>query len=212
VSRILAVSAIIAFVAAQLAAVLQPAVAETLIPVSSVTANGTDTFPSNPPTVLVADAQGDYLYSPPNPGGGGGGTSWHTYSSDGSPPIILTFNFSQSANVNELVLWDYYGHSPSDWTIKLYSGPSATGSELLSYDFSIGTGQNYDPLRWVVDFPNTYNVDSAALSTRSNSHWGGVGLSEVAFVVPEPTSMAIFIGGCFFVAIASPGRHFRRRS
>lgn len=168
--------------------------AKEVVSITSVTSNGTDTFPSNPPIVLVTDAQGDYNYAPPvspGTGGGPGGYSWHTYTSNGTPPISLTFNFAHPARVNEVVLWDYYGHSPSDWTVKLFSGPDATGTQLVSHDFSIGTGFTYDYYRWPRMFANSIHAQSAVLLTRSNSYWGGVGLGEVAFVVPEPTACTL---------------------
>lgn len=174
-----------------------------IVPVSSVTSNGGNTFPGNPPAVLVSDAQGDYNYSPPNPGSGGGGTSWHTSSSNGVPAINLTFNFAGASKIRDLVLWDYYGHTPADWTLKLFAGVNGTGGELLSHDFSINTFYvNYNPTRWDIDVANTDNVGSAVLSTRSNSYWGGVGLSEVAFVVPEPASAAMIALGCAACAMA----------
>jgi hypothetical protein len=170
-------------------------VARELVPVTAVSSNGTNTFPSNPPSVLVTEAQGDYNYShmpQHNPGGGGGGTSWHTYTSNGVPPIVLTFDFANSARVNELVLWDYYGHSPADWTVKLFAGSNGTGAELLSYDFAINTFYpNYNPSRWNIDLPRIEGANSATLSTRGNSYWGGVGMAEVAFVIPEPTTFTL---------------------
>jgi hypothetical protein len=172
-----------------------PSRAAVLIPIGSVSTNGAvDTFSGQTPAVLVNGAQGDYNYNAPNPGSGGGGTSWHTYTTSGSPPLVLTFNFSSTSAADEVVLWDYYGHTPNDWTVKLFSGLNAGGLELLSADFSIaaGGGDFYTPGRWNISFPTTLGVNSAQLLTRSNSHWGGVGLAEVAFVqatiVPAPAS------------------------
>jgi hypothetical protein len=179
------------------------ATAEVLVPVSSVSANGPNTFPSNPPSVLVNGAQGDYNYVAPNPGSGGGGTSWHT-PWPGWSPVSLTFNFGTTAPVDEVVLWDYYGHTPQLWTLKLFSGAGGTGATLLSYDFAIGAG-NYDAQRWNVTIPTTLGVNSAQLVTRNGAQWDGVGLAEVAFVaaVPQPTSGFIFVVGCFIIALCT---------
>jgi hypothetical protein len=181
-----------------------------LVPISGVTANGPNTFPTNPPSVLVDGAQGDYNYVAPNPGSGGGGTSWHT-PTQGTTPVVLTFSFTSTAGVDEVVLWDYYGHTPQLWTVKLFSGASGGGAELLSYDFSIGS-HDYDALRWNVSIPVTLNVNSAQLVTRSNAQWQpGVGLAEVAFVaaaVPEASSCAVV--AIAFVASAT-GAWLRRR-
>jgi hypothetical protein len=182
------------FVCAIAALSAATASANVLIPVSSVTANAPDTFPSNPPSVLVTNAQGNYNYVPPNPGTGGGGTSWHT-PAVGATPVMLTFNFAQASAVREVVLWDYYGHTPQLWTVKLFSGAGATGSELLSHDFAIGS-LNYTPQRWNISVPITGSVQSARLVTRSNSQWDGVGLSEVAFIAPEPTTSVILLVAC----------------
>lgn len=203
-------SVIIGLAVAGVCASLEPAFGVLVIPISSVSANGPNTFPSNPPSVLVSDAQGNYNYSPPNPSGGGGGTSWHT-PTQGTTPVILTFNFASTAGVDDVVLWDYYGHSPQLWTAKLYSGSSATGIELLTFDFSIGA-QYYNPQRWVVDLPTTLNVNSAQLLTRSNAQWTpGVGLSEVAFTataVPEASSCAAVAIG---FAVSATCAWLRRR-
>jgi len=188
---------------------LQPSLAAVLIPISGggVTSNAPNNL--NTPAKIVSDAQGDYNYAAPPPGGGV--DSWHTNQAGGPNfgpvhNVRVTFNFNSIAGVDELVLWDYYSHSPTQWTVKLFSGLNATGSELLSYDFSISPVLNFFSTRWVIDLADTLNVSSAQLLTRVASQNGGVGLAEVAFVqaaVPQPTSGLVFFVGCFAVACCS---------
>jgi hypothetical protein len=174
-----------------------------LIPVQSVTANVPNGI--NTPDVLISNALGNYNYVQPNPGSGGGGTSWYTFS-DGSTPVQLTFNFPSASTITELAIWDYYGHTPQQWNLSLYSGAGATGTQLQSMDFSIGSG-NYTPARWYTDVPDTAGVLSALLTTRNNSQWGGVGLSEVGFA-PEPSSFVLL--GLAVVALLGYGVRRKR--
>ncbi len=158
---------------------------EVLIPIASATASSTSI---NTAEVLIINANGRYDYEAPNPSSGGGGTSWHTGAGAGT---WLIFDFEDVEGVDELVLWDYYTHSPSDWTVELFSETDATGELLLSHDFSITPGSPGTSTRHVIDLVDTYGVLSAKLTSRNNSTRGGTGLSEVAFVqVPEPSTLA----------------------
>lgn len=172
------------------------------------TATTTATPSTNTPSVLIKDAHGNYNYLAPNPGSGGGGTSWHTTDS-GINNVQVVFGFHQVEGVDELLLWDYYGHTPTDWRLELFSGANATGTTLLSYDFSITPGSPGTSTRHVIDLPNTFGVLSARLTTLNNSVSGGVGLSEVAFYrIPEPSTFLLSALG--FVALGFAG--WRRRS
>jgi hypothetical protein len=178
--------------------------------VSLDSATTTATPSTNTPTVLITDAKENYYYLAPNPGSGGGGTSWHTTDS-GSSNVKVVFNFNHVDNVDQLLLWDYYTHSPGDWRLELFSGTGATGTTLLSYDFSITPGAPGSSTRNVIDLPNTFGVLSARLTSLSDSPSGGVGLAEVAFlaVVPEPSTLLLALLGLPSLAVLS-GRGGKR--
>jgi len=127
-----------------------------IIPVATVTANVANNI--NTPAVLIANAL-NYEYVTTAAGSGGGGTSWHT-NADGTTPVNLTFNLAATSAITEFSIWDYYGHTPNLWTVKLFSGPSTTGAELLSYDFSIGSSGTDPPKRWYIDVADTLGVSS----------------------------------------------------
>jgi hypothetical protein len=175
-----------------------------IISVSSVTANVANNL--NTPAVLAADAT-NYEYVTTSAGGGGGGTSWHT-TAFGTTPVDIVFNFGATSSVTEFSIWDYYGHTPTLWTVKMFAGAGATGTELLSYDFSIGASGTDPPDRWYIDVADTSGVSSVLLRTRNNSQFDGVGLSEVMFV-PEPSSLSMLVAG--LVALLAAVMHRRTR-
>lgn len=169
--------------------------------------------------MLIADAAGGggASYAAPNPGSGGGGTSWHT-GDLGTTPVVVSFGFdtvgpSTISVLEELYMWDYYGHSPTDWTLKLYSGAGGTGTTLLDYDFSISPGTTSGTsTKHIIDFSDVTGYLSGTLETRSNSGFGGVGLSEIGFTatifnVPEPATFTLAALG--FLALL---RRRRRRA
>lgn len=153
----------------------------------------------NTPTVLISDATGNggINYIAPNPGSGGSGTSWYTANA-GTTPVVLSFNFAATTDIfSEIYMWDYYTHSPSDWTVKLYTGLNATGTELLDFDFSIIPGPSSTSTKTALNFANVSGVLSGILETRNNSGSGGVGLAEFGFLTepppaPEPSSLMIW--------------------
>jgi hypothetical protein len=195
----------VAFALALLALPASTVQATPILPVSSVTASVASSI--NTPAVLVADAV-NYEYVTTAAGSGGGGTSWYT-NADGVPAIDITFNLAAVHGITEFSIWDYYSHTPTQWTVKMYSGPGATGSELLSYDFSIGASSTDPPKRWYIDVADTLGVSSVVLRTRNNSGFGGVGLSEVMFV-PEPSSGIILASGLGVLLAACLRRRARR--
>ena len=152
----------------------------------------------NTPSVLIdaATGNGGTSYVAPNPSSGGSGTSWYT-SSAGTTPVTLNFDFASTTDIfSELYMWDYYTHSPSDWTLKLYAGAGGTGTELLDFDFSIIPGASLTSTKTALDFTDVSGVLSGVLLTRNNSDSGGVGLAEFGFVAtplpaPEPASVVL---------------------
>ncbi len=172
------------------------------------TSASTTASPSiNTPAVLInaATGNGGTNYVAPNPSSGGSGTSWHTGDS-GTTPVRIDFNFATTTDFfSELYMWDYYTHSPSDWTLKLYTGLNATGTELLDYDFAIVPGPNQTSTKTAINFTNVAGVMSGFLETRNSSTNGGVGLAEFGFVTvpvpaPEPSSLLLLgLGALVFV-------------
>jgi hypothetical protein len=166
------------------------------------TSASTTASPSlNTPAVLInaATGNGGTSYVAPNPSSGGGGTSWHT-GDNGTSPVRINFDFAATTDIfSELYMWDYYTHSPSDWTLKLYTGAGGTGTELLNFDFSIIPGPNLTSTKTAIDFTDVTGVLSGVLQTRNNSTNGGVGLAEFGFVTfapppppaPEPSSLLL---------------------
>ncbi len=178
-----------------------------LVPISTATASSSST---NNASVLIKDAKGNYQYQAPNPSSGGGGTSWHTGAA-GSSNVWVVFDFAGVEAVDELVVWDYYGHSPTNWRLELFSGANATGTTLLSHEFSITPGSSGTSTRHVIDVLNTFGVQSARLTSLNDSVSGGTGLAEVAFLrwVPEPGTA--LLAGLGLPGVALFARRRRRR-
>lgn len=162
------------------------------------TSISTPTSTINTPSVLISNATGNggINYVAPDPASGGSGTSWYA-GIPGTTPVVLSFNFAATTDIfSEIYTWDYYTHSPSDWTVKLYSGLNQTGSELLNFDFSIVPGPTSTSTKTAINFANVTGVLSGVLQTRNNSGSGGVGLAEFGFLTqpppaPEPSSLLL---------------------
>jgi len=173
-----------------------------LIQPSSIAANVGSVF--NNPSVLINAAlgSGGVNYAAPNPVSGGSGTSWYT-SAEGTTPVTLTFDFGASQTLGELYLWDYYKHTPTNWTLKFFSGSGGAGTELLDLDFTISPLGSQASTKHVVDFTDVAGALSGTLTSGNASAFGGVGLAEIGFtpaqdaVVPEPSTFAIWslLGG-----------------
>ena len=85
----------------------------------------------NTPTSLINEAttNGGINYNAQSAGSGGSGNhlAWYT-GSPGSMPVTLTFGFDGAKVLEELYMWDYYWHSPTDWNLSLFSGANLTGT------------------------------------------------------------------------------------
>ncbi len=177
-----------------------------LVSIDTATASSTSI---NNPTALIKDALGDYDYAAPNPGSGGSGTSWYT-SAAGSSNVWIVFDFAEVEGVDELIVWDYYGHSPTDWRLELFSDLNATGTMLLSHDFSI-TPNTGGSTRHVIDVLDIFGERSARLISLNDSTRGGTGLAEVAFLqIPEPSTFLLAGLGLPGLALLASGRRRRR--
>lgn len=175
--------------------------------VSPIAATSTSPNDFNTPSVLISDAASEN-YVAPNPASGGSGTSWWT-NTPGSTTIEVSFDFGAAQAIDELVLWDYYDHSPTEWTLQLFSGAGGTGSELLNFDFSIAPGAVLTSTRHLIEFGAIQGVMSGVLETSIDSSRGGVGLAEFGFIttsVPEPSTFAI-LGLCGMLGVCARRRH-----
>jgi hypothetical protein len=153
---------------------------------------------SNTANVLIANAL-DATYLAPSPAGGGGGTSTYAHVSVNK----WTFDFSTATNLDTAYIWDYYGHSPTEWILSFFDGASGGGSTLSSHNFSMPNPAPgaHDSDLYTINFTSVADVMSVTLQNTNNSVRGGVGLSEVHFggvaatQVPEPSTLAIFALG-----------------
>ena len=180
---------------------------------SSVSADASGFF--GVPNDLISDAAGagGVNYVAPSPFNGGGGTSWFTAVS-GLNPVTISFDFGSSQDLDVLYLWDYNGHSPTDWNLQLFSAAAGSGSQLVDFDFTIGPGANGTSTRHVLDFTDVTGALSGTLTTQNNSTRGGVGLSEFGFsaiAVPEPTSTVFLMCGLGMYLVGSRHRSSNRR-
>jgi hypothetical protein len=184
----------------------------TFIQPTSISSNAPNTL--NTPGVLInaATGNGGASYVPPGPSSGGGGTSWYTSTAGTiTTPVTLSFDFASADIYLDLYLWDYYTHTPPNWTLTLYSGLGGTGTQLLSHNFTIvpGTNSNFSTLH-VIDFPNVIGALSGKLDTFMNSTSSGVGLAEIGFTtevpVPEPSTLALLTLGVIGLGIRSRRR------
>jgi len=161
--------------------------------VSSTSPNGFST-----PAALIGEAS-DINYVAPDPVVGGGGTSWWT-GTLGNTNVEIIFDFNTSTDISIIHIWDYYFHTPSNWTISLYDGAGGSGNLLNNDSFDLGALTSRTWQQHEINFSLTNNVSSAVLTSQSNSFGGGVGLAEVAFgasaLVPEPSSLTLIaLGG-----------------
>jgi MYXO-CTERM domain-containing protein len=165
----------------------------------------------NSPDVLIADAPGGggVDYAPPYAVAGGFGTSWFT-SASGATPVVLSFDFSPtSSTINQLYVWDYYGYSPTEWNLKLFSGAGGSGSLLLDHDFTIRDGifEHTFQDRWIINFADESGFLSGTLSTRNSSVEYGVGLSEFGFSsgspTPEPSTFVLGMLGLLGLGVVA---------
>lgn len=168
----------------------QTSLAEALFIVSD-SATTTATFQINYANDLIDDAI-DISYAAPDPASGGSGTSWYTPDNRAT----LYFTFDQPLSLTRLYLWDYYGHTSTDWTLSLFDNISTS---LLEYSFSITPGSDHTSTLHIVEFGITDNVYEAILANNNNSTDGGLGLSEVHFEsaapVPEPSTIVLLGAG-----------------
>jgi hypothetical protein len=145
----------------------------------------------NTVAVLVGNVSG-FGDPGPNPGGGGGGTSWAAVGNAAGKYIGIDFDFP--IELLAMQLWDYYGHSPTQYNLKLYDATGFGGNQLLDVNFSIPAA-DYNPQVHFVEFADTPAVRSAQLTALNNSQWGYFGMAEIAFHVPEPSTAALLGAG-----------------
>ncbi len=147
----------------------------------------------NTPDVLVGGAS-SVSSSQVNPSGGGSGTSWYH-----SAPITnvdyLTFDFSSPVDIGVLHLWDYYGHSPSDYQIAFFDGAGGTGTNIGTENFSIVPGAESTSTRHDIDLGGVTDVMSITLTPTNSSVKGGFGLAEVGFTTWVPTTTTVGVDG-----------------
>lgn len=146
----------------------------------------------NSADALIKDAT-DISYAPGSPSSGGGGTSTYTK----RPNNTWTFDFDDVYTLSTAYIWDYYGHSPTDWTLSFFDDVGGAGTQLFTYDFSIlipDPGVEDSNLH-TISFAAVSGVRSVSLYNTNESARGGVGLEEVQFggvkEVPEPSTLAI---------------------
>ena len=135
----------------------------------------------------------DISYIAPNPSGGGSRTS--TWVSDSAN--TWTFNLDSAYTLNEIHVWDYYGHSPTGWELTFFDGDNASGTNLGSHTFSIAPVcvLHCSKLN-TISFADVSNVKSVTLRSTNASARGGVGLAEVHFggVITAPPPWHVPIG------------------
>lgn len=140
------------------------------------------------PSDLVANAS-SAAYVAPNPVLGGNGTSNYT-------PFAFntwTFDFDAAYVLNEAYIWDYYGHTPTNWSFDFFDGLGGVGVNLGHLEFQIFPGVTGSSFH-EISFAEIMNVSSVRLTNTNVSARGGVGLSEVAFGysdVPEPSTVLL---------------------
>ena len=148
-------------------------------------------------------------YVAPNPASGGGGTS--TY--HGGPHNTWTFDFDSAYTLDTAYIWDYYGHSPTDWLLTFFGSTNGVGPALFSHNFSMPNAApaTHDSDLYTINFASVADVRSVTLQNVNTSVRGGVGLAEVHFggtAVPEPSTLAIL--GLGLLGLAS--RRFKKQA
>jgi hypothetical protein len=158
---------------------------------------------------LIENAIGT-SYLAPNPSGGGGGTSTYTDLSFNT----WTFDFGAAHMLDTAYIWDYYGHSPTEWILSFFDAANGGGTQLASHAFSLAPlAPSGSSILHTVLFTDVGGVMSATLSSTNLSTGGGVGLAEVHFggtvtAVPEPSTLAIL--GLGLLGLAS--RKFKKQA
>ena len=151
----------------------------------------------------------DASYIAPNPGSGGGGTStW--YSGEYN---TWTFDFDSAYTLDTAYIWDYYGHSPTEWLLTFFGSANGVGSSIFTYNFSTPnpSPSTHDSDLYTINFASVADVMSVTLQNTNSSVRGGVGLAEVHFgktAVPEPSTLAIL--GLGLLGLAS--RRFKKQA
>lgn len=136
---------------------------------------------------LISDAV-DTGYVAPNPASGGVGTSTWVNSAFNT----WVFDLASANTLNEAYIWDYYGHSATDWTLVLFDDFGGAGTNLGQVDFSFVTAPTHTSGLHTVAFASVDSVRSVTLTNSNTSVRGGIGLSEVAFNnVPEPSTVLL---------------------
>jgi hypothetical protein len=165
---------------------------------------------SNTANVLIENAL-DATYLAPMPGSGGNGTSTYANQSFNT----WTFDFNTATNLDTAYIWDYYGHSPTEWILSFFNAASGGGSTLSSHNFSMPNPAPgaHDSDLYTINFAPVADVMSVTLTNTNTSVRGGVGLAEVHFGgeaathVPEPSTFAIFALGLMGLA----SRRFKKQ-
>jgi hypothetical protein len=163
---------------------------------------------SNNADALIENAI-DTSYIAPSPAGGGSGTStWHSglYNT-------WTFDFDSAYTLDTAYIWDYYGHSPTDWLLTFFGSANGVGPALFSHNFSTPNPapSAHDSDLYTINFASVADVMSVTLQNVNTSVRGGVGLAEVHFggtAVPEPSTLAIL--GLGLLGLAS--RRFKKQA
>ena len=167
----------------------------------SVTSLQPSTFGT--PTDLIKDAI-DVSYAAPNPGSGGDGTSNWVNSNFNT----WTFDFASANRLSGAYIWDYYGHSATDWSLVFFDGLGGAGSNLGQFSFSFAVVPFGAGVLHTISFAPVDSVRSVTLTNTNTSVRGGVGLSEVAFNnVPEPSTVLLLsIGLLGFVGFRAKAK------
>lgn len=140
-----------------------------------VTANKSDYFAFQDTTDLIKNAT-DISYDAGSPVSGGSPGKESDYTS--ADYNTWTFSFNESLAFEGIYIWDYYGHTPKDWSISFYNESTFLGQTTFSL-----TNINTEGLSnfHEVSFSRFDNVNSIKLSNTSLASNIGVGLAEVHF-------------------------------
>lgn len=92
----------------------------------------------------------------------------------------------QTYSLTEIYIWDYYDHTPSDWSLVFFDGVNGQGNQLAIRNINIipGTDTPFSTLH-TSSFLSVESVMSISMTNTNTSVRGGVGLGEVAFGFTE---------------------------